>query len=474
MQLWEYIVRRLFLLIPVMIGVSILTFGISHLIPADPARAFCGLKCPEETLEQIKLNLHFTDEYGNEEPVIDQYFWYMGLTDEDGDGNPFFDEDTNLGSSDQGSSFFGMDFDSGGLLDGNWGYSLAYKKPVIEVLDQAVPVTLEMSFGAILLGAPLGIFLGILSAVYQDRWLDHVTRFIAIAFVSLPIFWLALMFQWLLATQFGICDSLFGTEGGCFPQFGRKPPGSDFPTESGVLDLGNVGLSVMFLLFASVAAFDMKVDGRLSKIKDPETIRDKIAAGTIAVCVLLSALLLLYPPWSNMEPIVISEYEATGLYTLDSLIANPVPEDKTRIGLFVQSLKFLTLPIVCLSLATAGGLLRYMRSSLLEVMNEDYIRTARAKGLGERTVIFKHGVRNALIPIVTILGFMLGGILGGAVLTETIFSLPGMGMAAVRAIILLDFSVIMGITIVTSVIFLLSNLVVDIAYAWIDPRVRLG
>ena len=107
-------------------------------------------------------------------------------------------------------------------------------------------------------------------------------------------------------------------------------------------------------------------------------------------------------------------------------------------------------------------------------MNEDYIRTARAKGLDERTVIFKHGVRNALIPIVTILGFMLGGILGGAVLTETIFSLPGMGMAAVRAIILLDFSVIMGITIITSVIFLLSNLVVDIAYAWIDPRVRLG
>ena len=175
-----------------------------------------------------------------------------------------------------------------------------------------------------------------------------------------------------------------------------------------------------------------------------------------------------------MEPIVIFEYEATGLYTLDSLIANPVPEDKTRIGLFVQSLKFLTLPIVCLSLATAGGLLRYMRSSLLEVMNEDYIRTARAKGLEEGTVILKHGVRNALIPIVTILGFMLGGILGGAVLTETIFSLPGMGMAAVRAIILLDFSVIMGITIITSVIFLVSNLVVDIAYAWIDPRVRLG
>jgi len=472
MQLWEYIVRRIFLLIPVLIGVSILTFSISHLVPADPARAFCGLKCPEDTLEQIKFNLHFEDENGEEESVWNQYKWYMGLTDEDGDGNIFFDEDTNLGSSDQGSSFFGMDFDSGGIIDGNWGYSLAYKKPVTEVLEQAVPVTLEMSFGAIIFGAPIGIILGILSAVYQDRWLDHITRFIAIAFVSLPIFWLALMFQYLFATQFGICDPIFGTDGGCFPLFGRKPPGSEFPTEGGTFDIGHAGLSALCLFAALAAALEMKVEGRLGNLTEPETIRDKVCLGVFSVGVLSCALLLINP--TDIGQITIFEYEATGLYTLDSLIANPTPEDKTRIGLLLQSLKFLTLPIVCLSLATAGGLLRYMRSSLLEVMNEDYIRTARAKGLSERTVIIKHGVRNALIPIVTILGFMLGGVLGGAVLTETIFSLPGMGMAAVRAIILLDFAVIMGVTIVTSIIFLLSNLVVDIAYAWIDPRVRLG
>lgn len=472
MQLWEYVVRRLFLLIPVMIGVSILTFGISHLIPADPARAYCGLKCPEETLADVKYNLHFTDADGNEEPVWKQYGWYVGLTDEDGDGRFWGDEDINDQFTDGESSFFGLEYNSGGLVDGNWGYSLAYKRPVTEVLRQAVPVTLEMSFGAILFGAPLGIFLGVLSAVYQDRWVDHITRFIAIAFVSLPIFWLALMFQYLFATQFGICDSLFGTDGGCFPLSGRKPPGSDFPTEGGALDIGHTGLAAMFLLFALIAALDMKVDGRLDKITSPETMRDKITVGAISVGALLSALFLLNP--MNIDPIVLSEYDSTGLNTLDSLIANPITEEQTRFGLFIQSLKYLTLPIVCLSLATAGGLLRYMRSSLLEVMNEDYIRTARAKGLKEGTVIIKHGVRNALIPIVTILGFMVGGVLGGAVLTETIFSLPGMGMAAVRAIILLDFAVIMGVTIITSVIFLLSNLVVDIAYAWIDPRVRLG
>ena len=472
MKLWEYVVRRILLLIPVLIGVSILTFSISHLVPADPARSFCGLKCPDETLDQIKLNLHFTDEDGEPESVWNQYKWYMGLTDEDGDGNIFFDEDTNLGSASQGSAFFGMDFDSGGLIDGNWGYSLAYHKPVTQVLEQAVPVTLEMSFGAILFGAPIGILLGVLSAVYQDRLVDHVSRFVAIAFVSLPIFWLALMFQYLFATQFGVCDAIFGTDGGCFPLAGRKPPGSDFPTEGGSLDIGNEILSMISLSVAALAFLDMKVDGRVRNFLKPEITRDWVALSTLVASSLGVIYFLLNP--HDIGPIVLAEYEATGLNTLDSIIANPIPEEKSRTGLLIQSLKYLTLPIACLSLGTAGGLLRYMRSSLLEVMNEDYIRTARAKGLKERTVIFKHGVRNALIPIVTILGFMLGGVLGGAVLTETIFSLPGMGMAAVRAITLLDFSVIMGVTMITSIIFLLSNLVVDIAYAWIDPRVRLG
>jgi len=454
-----------------MIGVSLLTFGISHLVPADPARAYCGIKCPDDTLEQLKYNLHFIDENGEDEKLYKQYFWYVGLTDEDGDGIIWLDEDTNNEQAYGNSSFTSLEFDSGGLIDGNWGYSLSYRKPVAEVLEQAVPVTLEMSFGAILFGAPLGIFLGTLSAIYQDRWLDHITRFIAIAFVSLPIFWLALLFQYAFATRFGFCPYI-GFETGCFPISGRKPPGSEFPTEGGSFDIGGSEIAIFFILISLIAIYDMKIENRIDKIRNPESKRDKITLGVIISSILLA--LLLFIRGDNIANITIFDYEATGLYTLDSLIANPVPEGETRLSLFFQSIQFLTLPIVCLSLGTAGGLLRYMRSSLLEVLNEDYIRTARAKGVSENTVIVKHAIRNALIPIVTILGFMLGGILGGAVLTETIFALPGMGMAAVRAIVLLDFSVIMGITMVTSIIFLLSNLVVDIAYAWIDPRVRLG
>ena len=145
----------------------------------------------------------------------------------------------------------------------------------------------------------------------------------------------------------------------------------------------------------------------------------------------------------------------------------------THWDMFIDTLKHLFLPCFTLAVASTGGLLRYMRASLLEVMNEDYVRTARAKGISETRVILVHAVRNALVPIVTILGFSIGGAIGGAVLTETIFAFPGMGKTAVDAIVYLDFSMIMGVTLVTAIIFLLSNLLVDISYAIVDPRVRL-
>ena len=110
---------------------------------------------------------------------------------------------------------------------------------------------------------------------------------------------------------------------------------------------------------------------------------------------------------------------------------------------------------------------------MLEVLREDYVRTARAKGVSEFRTVIVHACRNALVPIVTILGFSIGGAIGGAVLTESIFAFNGMGRVAVKAIQYLDFATIMGVTLITSVIFLLSNLVVDITYALIDPRVRL-
>ena len=385
MKLHEFVVRRLLLLIPVLIGVAILTFTISHLIPADAAAARCGDRCGltvdwTEDGEPISAYQQNREQMGMNEPVTTQFRIYF--------------ED---------------------LAVGDWGESSTYHRPVVDVLRDAAPITLEMTFFALFIAYPLGITLGILSAVRQDRMFDHISRFFAIAFVSLPIFWFAMVLQLFFATgaemgSSGICDPLFGTNGGCFPIYGRHDPSLTYPVDgfTSFYPAGGTGFHLIDSWFVT--------DGKLATL----------------------------PP----------EYGSNWL-------------------LFKDTLLHLALPCACLGVASSGSLLRYMRASLLEVLHEDYVRTARAKGISESRVVIVHACRNALIPIVTILGFSIGGALSGAVLTETIFALNGMGRVAVKSIQYIDLPVIMGVTLITAVIFLLSNLVVDIMYAIVDPRVRL-
>jgi peptide/nickel transport system permease protein len=131
----------------------------------------------------------------------------------------------------------------------------------------------------------------------------------------------------------------------------------------------------------------------------------------------------------------------------------------------------LILPALALATTTLPGLSRFMRSSLIEEIGQDYVRTARAKGLPARRVLSRHAIRNALIPVVTLLGITVPRLVGGAVITETIFSWPGMGQLAVAATIGRDFPLIMGLTVVVAIVVLLSNLLVDLAYGWLDPRI---
>lgn len=132
----------------------------------------------------------------------------------------------------------------------------------------------------------------------------------------------------------------------------------------------------------------------------------------------------------------------------------------------------LVLPAITLSLGSVATMARMVRSAMLEVLNEDYLRTARAKGLPERVVIYKHALKNALIPVITTLGLQVGLLLGGGVLTETVFSWPGMGRLVVNAILMRDILLVQGCVLVLAMAFVLINLLVDLAYAWIDPRIR--
>jgi peptide/nickel transport system permease protein len=139
-----------------------------------------------------------------------------------------------------------------------------------------------------------------------------------------------------------------------------------------------------------------------------------------------------------------------------------------------QSLRSAIMPVICLSLFSVASLTRQTRSAMLEVVNQDYIRTAWSKGLREWVVISRHTIKNAMIPVITILGLQVGLIFGGAVLIETVFNIPGMGRLMAESLFSHDYQIVQAGTLVIAVVVVLSNLIVDISYGWFDPRIRYG
>lgn len=155
----------------------------------------------------------------------------------------------------------------------------------------------------------------------------------------------------------------------------------------------------------------------------------------------------------------------TGLYLVDSALAG-------QWDTFGQALRQIILPALTLSFPTLATVSRFTRSSLLEVLGQDYVRTARAKGVAERSVVLGHAMRNALIPLVTMVGLSIGWSMGGSVLVETVFDWPGIGLYATKSALTLDFQPIMGIALLYGIVFSLINIAVDVTYGLLDPRIR--
>jgi peptide/nickel transport system permease protein len=174
----------------------------------------------------------------------------------------------------------------------------------------------------------------------------------------------------------------------------------------------------------------------------------------------------LFPPSARLDVQYII-VRRTGFMLIDTLLMQDVK-------LFLNALWHLVLPSVVLSTVIMPILARLTRASMLEVMRQDYVRTARAKGLGEWIVIIRHALKNALLPVVTVIGLQLGGLLGGALLTETIFSWPGMGQWAYQAILSRDYPIVQATVLISATIYVFVNLLVDISYAYLDPRIRYG
>ncbi|MBW7572225.1 ABC transporter permease [Caproiciproducens faecalis] len=186
----------------------------------------------------------------------------------------------------------------------------------------------------------------------------------------------------------------------------------------------------------------------------------------ILLIILFAGVWHILPSGGRIDPLL-QPMAASGFYLYDTLSIGDTEA-------FVDALRHLILPALALGMYSMAIITRMTRSSMLETLNQDYIRTARAKGVSEGKVITHHALRNAMIPVTTVIGLQLGSLLGGAVLTETVFSWPGIGNYTVECILKSDFPVVQGVVLLIACIFVLINLVVDVVYAFIDPRIKFS
>jgi peptide/nickel transport system permease protein len=332
--MYAYIVRRILMLIPVLLGLTLIVFFMIRALPGDPAHIILGQAATDESIAALRAEL------GLDEPWYKQYFTYLG-----------------------------------DLLQGDLGNSIRTNSPISEQLWPYLAATIELSVVAMIIAVFFGVNFGIISAWFQNSWFDYTAMLIALIGVSMPIFWLGLIEQWLFAVNLD-----------WFPTRGRDPA------------------------------------------RNP------------------------------VDPI-------THLYIIDTLIQG-------NWGQLKEVLKHLVLPSVALATIPMAIIARITRSSMLEVMRTDYIRTAKSKGLSMFWVVYKHSLRNAIIPILTVIGLQFGLLLGGAILTETIFSWPGIGRFIYDAINFRDYPVIQSGILIIALFFVMINFIVDLLYAAIDPRIR--
>lgn len=355
----QFLVRRLFLILPVLVGILLVTFIITRLVPGDPCYVMLGEHATEESCRDFRAR------FGLDKSIPEQFLRYAV-----------------------------------NIAHGDFGNSLKDRRPITVIISERLPMTIELTILAMLFASTFGIILGIISALNRNSFIDTLTMLGANVGVSMPIFWLGLL------------------------------------------------LAYFFALVLKGTPLQLPPSGRLS-------------AGM--------SLVSLAKTWGIENPTGIKAFLLT--LASNSAILNAILTQNW--ALLLDALKHLILPAIAVGTISLAVIARMTRSALLEVLGQDYIRTARAKGLRYALVIRKHALRNALIPIVTIIGIQTGGLLSGAVLTETIFSLPGVGSRMVEGILNRDYPVVQGFSVVIALIFVFTNLIVDASYAYLDPRVRV-
>lgn len=319
-----------------LLGLLMLTFFIGRLMPADPVRAIVGEDATRETYEQVYQSL------GLERPLYEQFFYYLG-----------------------------------DVLTGDFGTSIRTGQPVIDDILHVMPATIELATFAILIGATLGVSMGVLAAVNKDRWPDHVVRVFSLFGHSMPIFWTGMIALIVFYAHLGLVGG------------------------SGRMDQFYIGL----------------VDDR------------------------------------------------TGFLLIDSLLAG-------EMDVFWSALNHLILPAALLGYSSSAYITRMTRSFMLDQLGQEYVTTARVKGLSQRQTIWLHAFGNIRVQLVTIIALAYGSLLEGAVLIETVFAWPGFGQYLTSNLIIGDMNAVMTCVLIVGVIFIGLNLLSDILYRIFDPRTR--
>ncbi|QPH54528.1 ABC transporter permease [Pontivivens ytuae] len=309
-----FLVRRFLIAIPTIVLISIFVFSLQKLLPGDPVLVMAGEERDPELIEALR------EKYRLNDPIPVQYVAWAG-----------------------------------NALRGDLGISLRTNQPVLELIGEKLPVTIQLAVMALIIAMAIGIPAGVISAYKKGTWIDWLANLIALSGLSVPNFWLGIMLILLVSVQLG------------------------------------------------------------------------------------------WLPASGYQPL---------------------SEDP------LQSIRTMLMPAFVLGTAIAATLMRHTRSAMLSVLQSDYVRTARAKGLRERTVLVKHALRNALVPVVTVTTLLFGELLAGAVLTEQIFTIPGFGKLVVDAVFNRDYAVVQGIVLCTGIAFIFMNILADAAYRVLNPRMR--
>jgi len=328
-----HILRRLVQAVPTFFGITIISFVLIISAPGDPVSLITFN--PKSTPESAIILRH---QLGLDQPIFIQYIYWL-----------------------IGNDWAGGDGVRRGLLRGDLGTSLFQKRPVLDLILERIPATLQLTGSALLVGYLIGLPLGVLAAVRQRSWIDQVSRMISVIGNAVPSYWLGLI----LIVVFSVT-------------------------------LGWLPMSGMSNIARPDASFNL-----------------------------------------------------------------------------LETLSYMVMPVTVLSLGTIATVSRYVRSELHEVTREDYVRTARAKGLRGRSIWMVHALRNALIPVATLIGPALGSLLGGAVIVEQVFGWPGLGRLEVNAVFQRDYPLVMGSVVVGAVLFVLGVLMSDVLYVLLDPRIRL-